>query len=387
MSRKLRVVFLVSGYPTPDGLTGGIFHQTLAEALVRAGAEVEVVAPLPRVPWPLTGLSQRWAGYARIPNSYSLGGIVVHRPRHWQVPRRNPLGVGHRGFARCLVSSIAQVPDVVHAHFAYPCGVAAQIAAQNWHVPVVLTLHGSDVNVVPTMSRRARRHFSTAVQKAAFVSAVSQALADQTERLTGRRPEVMPIGIDLRRYGALPEKAMAREAIGLPSAARIVLFVGSLLIEKGVLLLREALEKIGGRDILGVFVGEGPLRAQITNVPRILSVGPVPHAKVPLYMRAADVLVLPSFSEGMPTVVVEAGAAGLPVVATEVGGVGELLGADRGRLVAAGDAVALAAAIEAVLADQTAALERAERLKNHVVRSYDVAENARLTIRTYEALL
>jgi teichuronic acid biosynthesis glycosyltransferase TuaC len=387
MSKGLSVAFLVTDYPTVTGNSAGVFHRTLAEALVRAGAEVEVVAPVARAPWPLPSLSRKYASYNRIPGHYRLGGVVVHRPRRWQVPRGNYLGVGHESFARCLTKTINRVPDVVHAHFAYPCGLGAVRAASRWGVPVVLTLHGGDVNVLPEKSRWARRFFLAAVREATSVLAVSEALADRTEQLTGRRPRVSPIGIDLSRYRDLPDLSAAREQIGLPAAARIVLFVGNLVAAKGVLLLLDALERMRRDDVLAVFVGGGPLRSTIANAPGAISVGEVPNEKVPIYMRAADILVLPSFSEGMPTVVVEAGAAGLPVIGTAIGGMKELLCDNRGLLIPEGDAAELAAAIQRVLVDRTGALERARLLKDYVDRAYDVDENARATLRTYESLL
>jgi teichuronic acid biosynthesis glycosyltransferase TuaC len=129
------------------------------------------------------------------------------------------------------------------------------------------------------------------------------------------------------------------------------------------------------------------LRQAISSAPRTRCVGRIPHAKVPMYMRAADVLVLPSFSEGMPTVLVEAGAAALPVVATAVGGIGELLSDGRGLLIPPDSVAALVTALETVLADPGSAMERAGRLKEYVGRNYDVEENARTMMRIYESLL
>src|SRR5262245_40574374 len=119
----MRVAFLVTDYPTSVGNPAGVFHRTLAESLVRAGATVDVVALVPRAPSPLAFLNSRWNEYRRISPRYDLGGVSVYRPRYWQLPRANELGVRHGSFARCLVQSLREVPDVVHAHYAYPCGL------------------------------------------------------------------------------------------------------------------------------------------------------------------------------------------------------------------------------------------------------------------------
>jgi teichuronic acid biosynthesis glycosyltransferase TuaC len=383
----MRVAFLVTGYPTGNGNTEGVFHRSLAEALVRAGVDVNVIAPVARVPWGFAAIRRKYSDYERIPRFYRLGGVAIWRPRYWQHSWLNALHVRHRAFLRCLTRWRLDPVDVIHAHFAYPCGVAAVEARDSSKVPVVLTLHGSDVNVFPQGNGRARRLFAKAVRGADLVTAVSNELADRTEHLTTRRPAVQPIGIDLRPYAPPPDKHEARSALGIDPGARVVLFVGALVASKGVEVLLDALQLLGRRDIVSVFVGEGALRPVIREQQgSAVCVGAIPHERVPTYMHAADVLVLPSFSEGMPTVLIEAGAARLPIVAAEVGGIKELLADDRGRQIPAGDSRALADALEEVLVNPEGALRRADRLLEHVRRSYDVDETARVMIRKYESL-
>jgi teichuronic acid biosynthesis glycosyltransferase TuaC len=252
---------------------------------------------------------------------------------------------------------------------------------------VLLTLHGTDVNVIPESTPRARRRFSEAVRGATMVSAVSAALADRTEQLAGRRPIVAPIGIDLRPYETLPDRLTARKTLGLPEERRLILFVGAMVEAKGLRLLLEALERLDRSDMLGLVLGRGPLQDEVIRSPRARYVGGIPHAQVPMYMRAADFLVLPSFNEGMPTVLVEAGAARLPVLATSVGGIGELLAEDRGVTIRAGSLDELVAALEHALASPDEMEGRARRLREYVESSYDVEVNARRTLHLYESLL
>jgi teichuronic acid biosynthesis glycosyltransferase TuaC len=155
---------------------------------------------------------------------------------------------------------------------------------------------------------------------------------------------------------------------------------------KGLRLLLEALERLGRSDVLGVFLGRGPLQEEVVRSPRARYVGGIPHAQVPMYMRASDLLILPSYSEGMPTVLVEAGAARLPVIASSVGGIGELLAEDRGVTIRAGSLDELVAALESALGRPDEMESRARRLREYVETSYDVEVNARSTLRLYESL-
>jgi teichuronic acid biosynthesis glycosyltransferase TuaC len=104
-------------------------------------------------------------------------------------------------------------------------------------------------------------------------------------------------------------------------------------------------------------------------------------------LAAADLLILPSYAEGLPTVLVEAGACGTPVLATRVGGIPELLQQDRGRLIEPGSAPALREAILDVLARPEVARQQAERLREHVREAFDADLNAGHLLRVYQELI
>ena len=107
------------------------------------------------------------------------------------------------------------------------------------------------------------------------------------------------------------------------------------------------------------------------------------HDDVMVYMSAADVLVLPSYSEGLPTVLVEAGSARLPVIASQVGGIPELLAPDRGVLLPDIQPDTIRAALDhfSTHRDQTRAA--ADRLHDLVVERYDVDRNAARLVELY----
>lgn len=387
MKGPIRVLFAVTAYPVENGGTAGIFHRTLAEALTRRGVSVQVVAPVPRVPGVLRRLNRRWLNYAAIPERYLCNDVKVLRPRYWMWPRGDNLGVTHRAYARLLVRE-AEKPNLIHAHFAYPCGLAGAEAASVLDVPTVLTLHGSDVNDYPYRSARARRLFGAAVKRATVVLAVSGALAARTEALTGRRPLIAPIGVNLRAYETLPtDRARIRLDLGLPTERRLALFVGALTREKGVPELLAALPDLSNSDdVTGVFLGDGPLRQTVADCEGALALGHVPNERIPLYLRSADVLILPSYSEGMPTVLIEAGAAGTPVVATAVGGIPELLEGGRGVLISPGSGTEVTEAIRRVVREPEQAAGRAHALRDYVGRHYDVDQNAKRLVTLYRDL-
>lgn len=186
-------------------------------------------------------------------------------------------------------------------------------------------------------------------------------------------------GVDVRSISdAVPAESVRRE-LGL-EGARVVVCVGKLSRVKnhGLFLRAAALVAEGREDVVFLIVGDGPLRGELSTLAGRLGLsGRVRLAgrreDVPALLKLTDVFVMPSSSEGLPNAVMEAMAAGLPVVATRVGGIPELItDGESGRLVAPGDAEAMARAVGELLDDRDLA-ERMGRAGLETVREgYDI---------------
>src|SRR5690606_22411068 len=126
--------------------------------------------------------------------------------------------------------------------------------------PVVITLHGDDASTYPDSAPQAMRRFKAAIAGADRVLAVSEQLIEKTFELTGRRPQMAPIGVDLRPYANLPSRVDARRRLGVDPEKFLVLFVGYLEERKGVEELVAAMTLPELRDSLCLVVGDGPLK-------------------------------------------------------------------------------------------------------------------------------
>jgi teichuronic acid biosynthesis glycosyltransferase TuaC len=104
-------------------------------------------------------------------------------------------------------------------------------------------------------------------------------------------------------------------------------------------------------------------------------------------MAAADALVLPSYREGLPTVLVEAGAAGLPVIASQQGGIPELISDKTGFPLPEISAAAILRALAQLRNNPTQAQARAEQLQAHIYRHYDAGQNAQTLLEYYRRLI
>ena len=181
-------------------------------------------------------------------------------------------------------------------------------------------------------TRLRRLRIEAALRQASAVIAVWPGAADFFTRryhVPAERVKVIGVGVPADRVAptAPSDRSVAREALGLDPDRPTVLFLGALSLEKNPLAAVEAMTTLTDAQL--IIGGDGPLagavaeRARRLGPHRVHLAGSVPDPS-PLF-AAADVLVLPSRSEGVPAVAIEAGLAGLPVVAARVGGVAEVV--------------------------------------------------------------
>jgi teichuronic acid biosynthesis glycosyltransferase TuaC len=233
-----------------------------------------------------------------------------------------------------VAREVAEGVDVVHAHRLFPTAFAVSRYALPPSTPIVVSAVGSDVHTYPYRSESIHRLTEETIRRASAVIAVSQALADQVERL-GRprgRVQVAYRGVDTLQFSAGGGTRGPRENLGLPSIGFGICTVGRLVREKGVLELLDAFRGLVEDlpDAWLALVGDGPLQGEVIAYlerwgleGQVFLPGARPHPEVAEWIGAADVFVLASHNEGLPNVVLEAMACGRPVVATRVGGVPE----------------------------------------------------------------
>jgi L-malate glycosyltransferase len=234
--------------------------------------------------------------------------------------------------------------DIIHAHASHAHNLAA------------LATVGSRRHLVATRRVDFAPKGMWKYRRCARVVAISQAIAGilrsagtPTERLV-----VIPSGIDPARF-AQADRARARQALGLPEDAFVVLCVAALEDHKDHATLLAAWPAVA-QDPLAhlVLAGDGGLRpgiaARAAGLPRVHVLGF--RDDIPDLLAGADTFVLTSQMEGLGTAVMDAMCCGLPVVATRAGGLPELIEDGRdGLLVPVGDAAAVSAALSELLAD------------------------------------
>jgi glycosyltransferase involved in cell wall biosynthesis len=267
--------------------------------------------------------------------------------------------------------------DLVHQ--LNPVDVGVSLAVAGLGAPVVLGPYvpdwapsgpGAD-KAASAAALRAKRVLRAAQQRrAATVLLSTQAARSKLEAWARPRVRVREVspGIDERAWLPQPDRIPAQD----------VLFLANLEVRKGVHVLLDAFERVAPRLARArlLVAGTGPeldsVRRRVAGLGpgRVELLGQVERERVPALMRECDVYCLPSYGEPFGMTALEAMACARPVVATAAGGLAHLVPEGAGRLVAPGDAAALAAALEEVLADPARARGMGELGRAEVERRY-----------------
>jgi glycosyltransferase involved in cell wall biosynthesis len=294
-------------YPTPDRPQAGPFVARRVESLRERGVDVVVAGP----------------------SSYRRNSVLRHLQIAWRaLSARGPF-------------------DGVEAHPLYFAGVIGLVVARLRRRPLLAYAHGGDVADYAVRSRIHGALAGRVVRGAGAIVANSSDTAGYVERL-GATARVISPGVDTRVFrprdegsGGRPE---LREHLGLP-AGLLALFVGTFSERKGADVFAAAVDAAPGWA--GVMLGDGPLAAKLAaDHPAVTQHGAVAAPEVPLWLQAADVVVVPSRREPLGLAAVEALACGTPVIASSVGGLKHVVrNGENGLLGAPGDPAALTAAL------------------------------------------
>lgn len=364
----LRVLSISTLFPSAARPGFGLFVARQAEALARRGdVEMVVVHPVALAPRPFRRLLHSKAELALGAHSQDRG-VIVHYPRYPYVPhfgaRWNPALIA--GAVVPLARRLhAEKPfDVVDAQFFYPDGPAAARIAAALDLPLSIKARGSDIHhwgAVPF----ARRQVLTAADQAAGLLAVSEALRQDMAALgmAADKIAVHYTGLDHSRFRPVPRpEARAACADLVPGGGPLLVSIGNLIALKGQHLVIAALASLPAARL--VLAGSGPeeqrLRAAAQRAgvaSRVHFAGSLKPEKLAALLAAADAMVLPSLHEGLANAWIEALACGTPLVITDVGGARELVrGVSAGRIVARSPD-AIAAGVQALLADRLSQAE------------------------------
>jgi glycosyltransferase involved in cell wall biosynthesis len=286
----------------------------------------------------------------------------------------------------CCLRALARAAGVthVHAHFGSNATEVAMLCAALGGPRYSFTVHGPEEFDMPVAL-----HLKEKIERAEFVAAISSFGRSQLYRWIAHEQwsKVQEVRC------SVDERFQQPADVPVPAGPRVVC-VGRLCEQKGQMLLLEAARELvrRGREFELVLAGDGPLRPEVERLiaeyglaSRVRITGWVSGEQVRDLLLAARGLILPSFAEGLPVVLMEAMALARPVITTRIAGIPELVrdGQD-GWLVPAGDCQALVEAWTALLdAAPARLLAMGESARQRVLQRHSAAAAARKLIQLF----
>ena len=362
----MRILSIATLFPNPARPNFGIFVGNQMRAIVAAAeADLTMVSPIGIPPWPLSRRDP-YDQLRRLPEVGQVAGLNVHYPRFTLIPKvggdRNPGRI-----ARAVLPLVrrlhAERPfDLVDAQFFFPDGPAAAIVARDLGLPLTIKSRGADIHYWGGRPA-ALQQMQQAASQAAGMLAVSEALRNDMIALgmAASRIGVHYTGLDHERFHPAERRAAralvsAMPDLGIRPEGALIVTPGSLIPRKGQMLVIEALARLPGVHLALAGTGEDEKRlralaASLGVADRVQFLGFVGHDLLPHVLSAADVLVLPSASEGLANVWVEGLACGTPIVIPDIGGAREVVKDDRAGRVVQRTPEAIAQAVRDILAD------------------------------------
>ena len=350
---KKRLLFISTIFPSPINTNQASFSMQQISAL-KEYFDIDVITP---IPWYLK-LSKQ------IPFKNSINEIITHNPPYYYTSRILRSYYGHFYYAsikNCAYRLIQEKKhDIIYSSWLYPDGWASAKIARKFGMPLFIWAIGTDANRLKKNSAIADKTLA-AIDYSNKTICASNALRDKLVSIGGSSDKLIVLynGVNREIFHEM-DKNIIRNQLGLMATDKLILFVGNLLITKGLNELIDAFNTISKcsqvKDIKLILAGSGPyesaLKGKISAAglsEQVIFKGSCTLPVVAKLMNAVDVVCLPSHTEGLPNVVLEALCCNAKVVATDVGGIPELRHHKNLYLVPSQNSIKLADMLERVL--------------------------------------
>jgi len=292
----------------------------------------------------------------------------------------------------------------LHAHFAFVEGFAACLAKMELKIPLVVTLHGNDILVEPSIGYGIRlqerydrmvkfvlKNADKVIVASRYVYNEALAICDSPEKLVH-----IPHGIDLNVFNPKVNEYEVQSKLNL-EGHDILLAPKGPRCENGIDFCIQALPMIAEKfpSVVLVVLGNGPLYVRMKNiskrlgiVDRVRFIGEVSPRKIPFFYAAAKIVVIPSLVEGFGISALEAMGCGKPLVASRIGGLVETIrNGSNGFLVRPKDANDIAEKVSYLLERPALARRMGKKGRQIAENNFDIKKRMRKIMDVYNELV
>ena len=338
-SFNMKILFITSKFPRWKGDSQPAFTYYLAKELIRLGHDIYVIAPH----YPKSKFFEKFEGICvyrfRYFMPYSLeklaygAGIPANLKNSFLAKLQVPFfTLSEIIFVKKIIKKIN--PDIIHAHWAFPQGLAAKMTGLNY----IITIYGGEIflankykliTVLDNIIKNSYKSF-----------ALTSGLRDVMKEF-GIKSEIdiIPLGVDTNVFkNNIHSKNIKK--IYCPNNELMILSVGRLVEKKGMEYLISAFKKVKDEitNVKLVIVGNGHLYNKLLNLrdklglqKDVIFTKEINHGLLPKYYSASDLFVLPSIidnigdRETQGVVFLEAMVSGIPVIGTNTGGIPDII--------------------------------------------------------------
>jgi glycosyltransferase involved in cell wall biosynthesis len=371
----MRILFVTPWFPTENASTvesrQGLFEYRQAKEMVKRGHEFVIIT----MQWRYQPIHENFGEKIQV---YRLKPLYVFPKIRYPVPNIISLDRKIRG-----ICNQRQPNVIVYSHMAF---LTALPVLWFKKIPSVVTTDGFPGiswfygdNKVDFIGRLYTKLIMTKMIKSAQgVQLFSNKLLEDEKKLNVKFNNVFvcSTGVDTDLFKPGTDRHEIRRLLNLSDDDWVVLCVGRLDLVKGVNYLIEAakiiIQKFGNAKF--ILVGDGSLRKEYETLAssfpsNIIFLGW--REDIPQLMRMADIFVLPSLSEGIPSVIMEASASKLPIIATDVGGISQLISdGENGVLVKPKNVESLVEAIQTLIKEPLTISKMGELGREKMVTNY-----------------
>jgi len=393
----MRVLLLSHLYPSPSNTVNGSFVHSQVKALINQGCQVTVVTPTPWAPFPLNKLSKKWQKYSQIPKHATLDGVEIIYPRIIRTPGAKFFQYAGQIYYHALKNLISSLHkkesfDLIHAQVGYPDGYAASKLAKNLNLPLVITCHGQELQIIVNKSPKLKELTINSLKSADRVIVTGPKLHRLAAQHNLTNLTIIPNGLEkqsqIDKQTAVKAESQANSQTPNLSQPKpyTILSVANLIEQKGIQHVIQALKE-ATMDFSYLVVGDGPCMSTLQTLAqeqgladKVLFAGQIPHSQIYDWYSKADLFIMPSRDEAFGMVYLEAMQAGLPIIGCLGEGImPEIQEAKAGIAVPFNDPESIKAAIETINAIPSEYKQNAL----HLAAKYSWENNAQTQIKVY----
>jgi glycosyltransferase involved in cell wall biosynthesis len=311
----MKIIILIPIF-LPKWLGGAeIMTQNIAIDLAKKGHEVHVITLLDKGLKKLNLENEFYIHRINKPNIKILGQLIF--------------------WFKSFLLIIKLKPEIVLVEYiSFLNSLISYLSKKIFKIPYILQGHGSDIYNISGMKKLILKYLS---KDASAVFVLTKDMENEVRKFYHGNVFIIPNGLDQKFLDNVSKndlmKSKIRTKLNL-NQKLVLLFIGSLRTIKGVKYLINAIPQIKKfeKDVILLVVGNGPQKKELEMLVQNLNLnnnvrffGKINRNHISPFYSIADIFILPSLSEGFPTVLLEAMAFGIPIIATNINGINEII--------------------------------------------------------------